>query len=117
MADSNYYRDVTGWKGMSLIAFTHDGVQMGMRVYTHKEATGEGLATDLVCYVVDEHGFPNRHSTSAEDFRKTIAVSHPARVSEKTVRAQHEAALEKLDALQQEIDAYYTALKSNDAPR
>jgi len=106
-----YCRDQNGWNAKTVIEID-DGRQLHIR--TARRLYGSpGLETRATVWSPWTKGSLS-HKTilfgKGGDFARNLAVSHPKRVTEKVVIAQHVQALGLVDQLRAEASAYYQQL-------
>jgi len=99
-------RDLRGnWKGESYVHLTPC---TGLRILTSKNATGKLVTTAQ--HVRYEDGIESFFLFA--DFHKFVIVKE-TRVTEKAVKAQHDAALLVLDSIVNECNEFYANKESN----
>jgi len=96
-----YFRDQDGWNGKTTIDL-ENGRQLVIR--TSKRAFGGGLiAGDGVRRHAMSFGLGNG------DYSERLVLSQHARITEKVVRAQHEATLARITSIRDDVRDYYAA--------
>ena len=107
--ETTYFRDSQGWNGKTTIDL-ENGRQLVIR--TSKRAFGGGLATNATVWHIAGDGV-RRHAMGFGlgngDYSERLVLSQHARITEKVVRAQHEATLARITSIRDDVRDYYAA--------
>lgn len=105
--NTTYYRDHDGWNGKTIIDLD-DGRQLVIR--TSKRGMGGGLVTTATAWSCAEDG-SRRHimgfGLGSGDYSERLMLTQPGRITEKQVRHQHDATMNRIEQIRADVKAYY----------
>lgn len=105
--ETRIFRDRDGWNATSTLDLADNRM---LQIRTYKSSAGASLCSRGTVHTKMEGG-GLRHimgfGTPGGDFSEDLAVSKPARVTEKVVAAQHESVLKALPSVLAAVEAHY----------
>lgn len=111
---TKYYRDSSGWCGMTSV---NHGTSQLIRIVTAKRHIGHGLATTVACHTHRDGMLTHcmGFGTGQGDYRETMIVSQPKRVTESLVREQHEGVIAQIEQIQASVELFYALKRKEQA--